>query len=114
MKVLLQSFLPITNGLTGLERIIATRAMGVSIINKLSNEISFERVILEMTNFNFHSTNFWIVSFMAIYLYSRLQYLEGVNSKLQNIKVYNRYNRFIRDIMFILFLVFTRDVQNAI
>ena len=114
MKVLLQSFLPMTNGLTGLERIVATRAMGATLINQLTSEISFERVILEMTNLSFHSTNLWIISFMAIYLYSRLQYFEGVNSKLQNIEVYNRYNRLIRDLMFIVFLVFTRDVQNAI
>ena len=115
MKVLLQSFLPPMNsGLTGLERIIATRAMGATIINQLTNEISFDRIILELTNVNFHSTNLWILSVVAIYLYSRFQYFEGIQSKLENIEVYDRYKKLIREIMFIGFLVFTRDVQNAI
>ena len=114
MKELFHSLLPMPNGLTGLERIIANRAMGATIINQLTNEISFERVFLEMANLNFHSANLWIFSVLAIYLYSRFRYFEGVQSKLKNIEVYDRYNRLIREIMFILFLVLTRDVQNAI
>ena len=114
MKLLLQSFLPMPTGLTGLERIIANRAMGVTIINQLTNEISFDRVVFELSNVNFHSTNLWILSVIAIYLYSRLQYFEGIQSKLKDIEVYDRYKRLIREIMFIVFLVFTRDVQNAI
>ena len=112
MKLLLQSFLPM--GLTGLERIIANRAMGTTIINQLTSEISFDRVVLEMTNLNFHSANVWILSVLIIYLYSRFQYFEGVQSKLKDIEVYDRYVRLIRELMFIVFLVFTRDVQNAI
>jgi len=115
MKILLQSFLPsMTSGLSGLERIIATRAMGATFMNQLSAEIPFDRLLLEMTNVNFHSTNLWILSVVSIYLYTRFQYIEGVQSKLQNIEVYERYNRIIRELMFIVFLVFTRDVQNAI
>jgi hypothetical protein len=114
MKVFIQSFLPMPTGLTGLERIIANRAMGVTIINQLTNEISFDRVVFELSNVNFHSTNLWILSVLAIYLYSRLQYFEGIQSKLKDIEVYDRYKRLIREIMFIVFLVFTRDVQNAI
>lgn len=114
MKLFIQSFLPMTTGMTSLERIVATRAMGASIMNQLTSEISFERVVLEMTNLHFHSTNLWIISVLAIYLYSRFQYFEGVHSKLQNIDVYDRYNRLIRELMFIVFLVFTRDLQNAI
>lgn len=114
MKELFHSLLPMPSGLTGLERIIVTRAMGATIINQLTSEISFDRVVLEMANLNFHSANLWIFSVLAIYLYSRFQYFEGVHSKLQNITVYDRYNRLIREVMFIVFLVFTRDVQNAI
>ena len=114
MKVFIQSFLPMFTGLTGLERIVATRAMSATIVNQLTNEISFDRVVFELSNVNFHSTNLWIISVLAIYLYSRLQYFEGIQSKLKDIEVYDRYKRLIREIMFIVFLVFTRDVQNAI
>lgn len=113
MKLLLQSFLPISTGMTSLERIVATRAMGATIVNQLTSEISFERVMFELTNVNFHSTNLWVLSVLAIYLYSRFQYYEGVQSKLKDIEVYDRYKRLIREVMFIVFLVFTRDVQHA-
>jgi len=113
MKLLFQSFLPLNTGMTSLERIVATRAMGATIVNQLSSEVSFERVVLEMTNLNFHSTNLWVLSVLAIYLYSRFQYYEGVQSKLKDIEVYDRYKRLIRELMFIVFLVFTRDVQHA-
>jgi len=113
MKLFIQSLIPMPIGMTSLERIVATRAMGATIVNQLTSEISFDRVVLEITNLNFHSTNLWILSVLAIYLYSRFQYYEGVQSKLQDMEVYGRYKRLIREIMFILFLVFTRDVQHA-
>jgi len=114
MKVFMHAFLPIGPGLTGLERIVATRAMGATFINQLTMEVSFERAVLEMTNMNFHSSNAWVFSVLAIYLYSRIQYYDTVRSKLEDIGVYGRYKRIIRELMFVAFLVFTRDVQNAI
>jgi hypothetical protein len=113
MKLLIQSFLPLSNGMTGLQRIVANRAMGATFVNQLSSEISLERVVLEMTNLNIHSPNLWALSVIAIYVYSRFQYYEGVQSKLKDIEVYDRYKRLIRELMFIVFLVFTRDVQHA-
>lgn len=106
--------MPMPIGMTSLERIVATRAMGATFVNQLSSEISLERIVVELSNLNFHSTNLWVFSVLAIYLYCRFQYYEGVQSKLQDMEVWGRYKRLIREIMFILFLVFTRDVQNAI
>ena len=99
--------------MTSLERIVATRAMGTTIVNQLTSEISLERIVVELSNLNFHSNNLWVISVLAIYIYSRFQYYEGVQSKLQDMEVYGQYKRLIREIMFILFLVFTRDVQHA-
>ena len=114
MKIVSQLFLPIGPGLTNLQRIAAVRVMGATFINELTNEISFERLALEMTNCNFHSVNAIMLSVLVIYLYSRITYYDGIRSKLQQTDLYDRYNRIFRDIMFIVFLVFTRDVQNAI
>jgi hypothetical protein len=102
-----------STGMTSLERIVATRAMGTTIVNQLTSEISLERIVVELSNLNFHSNNLWVISVLAIYIYSRFQYYEGVQSKLQDMEVYGQYKRLIREIMFILFLVFTRDVQHA-
>jgi hypothetical protein len=115
MKLLIQSLLPINISLTGLERIVATRAMSSTIVNQLTKEISFEKVVIEITNMQVDSaTNILVISVLAIYLYNRFQYYEGLQSKLKDIKVYEKYTRLIREVMFILFLVFTRDIQNAI
>ena len=113
MKFLIQSFLPMSTGMTSLERIVATRAMGTTFVNQLTSEISLERIAIELSNVNFHSNNLWVISVLAIYLYGRFQYYEGVQSKLQDMEVYGQYKRLIREIMFILFLVFTRDVQHV-
>jgi hypothetical protein len=102
-----------STGMTSLERIVATRAMGTTFVNQLTSEISLERIAIELSNVNFHSNNLWVISVLAIYLYGRFQYYEGVQSKLQDMEVYGQYKRLIREIMFILFLVFTRDVQHV-
>ncbi len=121
MKFLLQSFLLPNNSpiLTNLERLVATRAVGSSIISNLSTEVSIERVLIEFTNLNFHtsnifnSTNVWVLSVLIMYLYGQYKLNQGVNTKLKDITIYDKYYRFIRELFFIFFIVFTRDVQHV-
>ena len=121
MKFLLQSFLlPNSNPvLTNLERLVAARAVGSSIISNLSTEVSIERVLIEFTNLNFHtsnifnSTNVWVLSVLIMYIYGQYKLNQGVNTKLKDITIYDKYYRFIRELFFIFFIVFTRDVQHV-
>jgi hypothetical protein len=102
--------------MTKLERIIATRAIGESFISNISSELSFERILIETTHFNFHSHT-WMISMFVIYLYGHFKFTEGSGTKdikIQNIQIYGKYNKLIQEMMFIFFLIFTRDVQNAI
>jgi hypothetical protein len=102
--------------MTKLERIIATRAIGESLISNISSELSFERILIETTHFNFQSHT-WMISICVIYLYGHLKFRQGLvtkDTKIQNIQIYGKYNKLIQEIMFIFFLIFTRDVQNAI
>lgn len=121
MKFLLQSFLLPNSGpiLTNLERLVAARAVGSSIISNLSTEVSLERVLIELSNINFHtsnifnSTNVWILSVLTMYLYGQYKLNQGVNTKLKDITIYDKYYRFIRELFFIFFIVFTRDIQHV-
>lgn len=121
MKFLLQSFLLPNSSpvLTNLERLVASRAVGSSIISNLSSEVSIERVLIELWNINFHtsnifnSTNVWIVSVLTIYIYGQYKLNQGVNTKLKDITIYDKYYRFIRELLFVFFIVFTRDVQHV-
>jgi len=96
--------------MTNLEKIVASRAIGNTIISRLSSEISFENILFEFTNVNSH--NLWIFSATAIMVYGQYKFHEG--NKLKKIEVYNNYSKFIRELLVILFLVLTRDIENAI
>ena len=109
MKILSHLFLP--GYMTNLERMVANRAIGSSIISTLSNEASIERYLLEFSNI--HSSNVWIFSIVGICLYGQYKYLQGTNTKLVDIPIYTKYERTIRELLFIVFMVFTRDVQHA-
>ena len=116
MKILSHLFLtgPI---MTNLERMVASRAIGSTVISNLSSEISFDRILVEATHFNLHS-NTWILSILVIYIYGQFKFNQGninkTDAKLQNIKIYDDSEKVIRSVLFIFILIFSRDVQNAI
>lgn len=100
--------------LTNLERIVVARAISGSVITTLTSEASIDRIMVEATNYNFHSSNVWMLSIMLFYLYGQYKYNQGQHVKLQRFVIYDKYNKIIKEILFVLFIVFTRDVQNAI
>lgn len=97
--------------LTNLERLVAGRAIGSSILSNLSAELSLERTFLEISNF--HSQNVWMFSVIVVVLYGQYKYNEGQH-KFETIVLYDKYKIIVREVLVVLFLVFTRDVQNAI
>lgn len=103
-------FFPSGPVLTNLERIVATRAIGTSVLTHLYNEFTIEKTMFEIANI--HSPNLWVLSAAAILVYGQYKFNEG--TKLNDIEVYNKYSKFIRELLVILFLILTRDVQNAI
>jgi hypothetical protein len=97
--------------LTNLERMVASRAIGSSILSQLSTELSLEKTLFEISNF--HSQNYWMFSVIAVVIYGQYKYNEGQH-KYESIAVYDKYKIIVKEILFVLFLVFTRDIQNAI
>jgi hypothetical protein len=110
MLPLTSLFFPAGPSMTNLERIIASRAIGSSVLSHLSAEVSLEKTIFELANV--HSPNLWIFSAAAIVIYGQYKFNEG--NKLNDIVVYEKYSKIIRELLMIIFLVFTRDIQNAI
>jgi len=111
MKIMNQLFLPGT--MTSLERMIANRAIGSSIISTFSNEVTLDRVVFEITNIH-SGNNVWIFSVALMCAYGHYKYCSGLNSKLSNIDIYDKYSKIIKECVIVLILVFSRDVQNAI
>ena len=103
-------FFPSGPAMSNLEKIVASRAIGNSVLSHLSSEVSLEKTIFEMANL--HSTNIWIFSAAAIIMYGQYKFNQG--SKLDNIEIYEKYSRLIKELLVIIFLVFTKDIQNAI
>ena len=114
MHILSQLFLPQFPMMSKLERIIYTRAVGISFIENFGSEIQVDRIILELTNYHYNNNNnLLIISVFMIYFYGYYKFYEVTQTKLQKYNIYDNYKRTVRDILFILFLVFSRDVQNA-
>jgi len=110
MLPLTSLFFPTGPALTNLERIIAGRAIGNSVLSHLSSEISIEKTLFEVANI--HSPNLWIFSAAVIIMYGQYKFDQG--TKLNDIVVYEKYSKFVKELLVIIVLVLTRDVQNAI
>ena len=104
-------FFPSGPAMSNLEKIVASRAIGNSVLSHLSTEVSLEKTIFEMANLN--SPNLWIFSAAAIIMYGQYKFNQG-GSKLNNIEIYDKYSKLIKELLVIIFLVFTKDIQNAI
>jgi hypothetical protein len=102
-------FFPSGPAMTNLERIIASKAIGNSVLSHLSAEFSIEKTLFEIANVS--SLNLWIFSAAAVVMYGQYKFNQG--SKLDNIDVYNKYSRIIKELLVVILLVLTRDVQNA-
>ncbi len=103
-------FFPSGPVMSNLERIVASRAIGSSVLSHLSAEVSLEKTLFEMANL--HSPNLWIFSAAAIVMYGQYKFNQG--TKLDDIEIYGKYSRLIKELLVVIFLVFTRDIQNAI
>lgn len=96
--------------MTTLEKIVATRAVGNTIMTNLSKEFSAESMMFNLSSV--YSIDVLFLSVIAIYAYH--QYHDSATDKIADLPVYSRVSRTTKQIVFILFLIFTRDVNNAI
>jgi len=96
--------------MTNLEKLVAGRAIGSSVLSYLSSEVSLDKTLFEFANMN--SPSLLLFSAAAIVMYGQYKFNQG--TKLNDIEIYEKYSKFIRELLVVIFLIFTRDVQNAI
>lgn len=103
------SMLPFTN----LEGIITTRAFISSLIRNLSGEITWDKLILQMSYH--HPDSIVCTSISLLFLYAQWKYLRNYQSvtKLQKIDVFMHREALLKNIIFIILYVFTKDVSSA-
>ena len=111
--------LVVPNIITNLEGIITTKAITSSILSNLRVEFTVDKFILQLSQFNYHSTDYFYISIFITYLYGQYKYFKGsescqIDAKWGKFDKYQKINRITREIIFILFVIFTKDIQNAI
>ena len=103
------AMLPFTN----LEGIITTRAFISSLIRNLSSEITWDKLIIQISYP--HSDSFVCISISLLFLYAQWNYLKNTQTmtKLQKIDVFLHREALLKNIIFIILYVFTKDVSSV-
>lgn len=105
--------------ITNLETIMTTKAVTSSIITNMRMELTLDRILLQLSQMNYHSNNYFYISILITYLYGQYKYFEGsdncnIETKLEKFDKYKNASRTTNEILFILFIIFSKDVPNAI
>jgi len=103
------SMLPFTN----LEGIITARAFISSLIRNLSSEITWDKLIIQISYP--HSDSFVCISISLLFLYIQWKYYKDSQSmtKLQKIDAFIHREALLKNIIFIILYVFTKDVSSV-
>jgi len=96
-----------------LEGIITGRAIVSSIISNLRNELSGDRLLLQLSDI--HPTSFAYVSIVLTFAYGQWKFNEGIQRtiKFQKIEKYNQEEIVWKNIILMIMYVFTKDVMTA-
>jgi len=106
-----QIILPVLT--TDLEGIITGRAIVSSIITNLRNEISGDRLLIQLSDI--HPTSFVYVSIALTFAYGQWKFYEGHKSidKFKKLETYVEKEKVWKNIILIMMYVFTKDVMSV-
>jgi hypothetical protein len=98
---------------TDLEGIVTTRAFASSLFSNLRNEITGDRLFLQL--YSPHSDALVYISMSLIVIYGQWKFHQGAQSreKFQKIDSFNKKEAFLKNLIFIILFVFTKDVLSA-
>jgi len=98
---------------TDLEGIVTARAFASSLFSNLRNEITGDRLFLQL--YSPHSDALVYISISLIVVYGQWKFHQGSQSreKFQKIKSFNKKETFLKNLIFIILFVFTKDVLSA-
>jgi hypothetical protein len=102
-----------------LESIVSSNAIITSVISNLKNEITFERVIFQVFDFNLNSHNMYIFSsLLLVVAYGQWKYYDAISlteklNKFRKIDKYSRIEKTTKEILFLIAFLFIKDVQSV-
>ena len=107
----MNAFIPPTpnRAMTALEKIVASRAVGTTILSNISKEMSPDILMFKLSSV--YSTDVFFLSLLVFYMYHANH---TSTNKFSGFPVYSQVSTRTKQVLFILFLIFTRDVENAI
>jgi hypothetical protein len=119
------AFLPILTSnilpaITSLESIVSTKAFISSIGLNLRNEITFERIIFQVVDFNFNNHNIYIfTTLFMLTLYGQWKYYDGLSvqtqlDKYRKIDKFSRMEKMTKELLFLLAFLLVKDVQSVV
>lgn len=102
-----------------LESIVSSNAIITSFIGNLRNEITFERVVFQVFDFNLNSHNMYIFSSLLLVVsYGQWKYYDAITisdkiNKFRKIDKYSRIEKTTKEILFLIAFLFVKDVQSV-
>ena len=105
--------------ITNLERIVSTKAVLSSLEVNLRNEITVERMVFQVVDFNLNNHNIYIFSTLFILImYGQWKYYDGFSvqtqiDKYRKIDKYSRMEKMTKELLFFLAFLLVKDVQSA-
>lgn len=104
--------------ITNLETIISAKAVISSVTVNLRNEITVERMIFQMVDFNMNKQNIYIfTSMFIIAAYGQWKYYDGLTTsktrldKYRQIDTYSRMEKMTKELLIFIAFLLIKDVQ---
>ena len=104
--------------ITNLESIISARAVISSVTVNLQKEITVERMIFQMVDFNTNQQNIYIFTTMFIIAaYGQWKYYDGLTTskirldKYRKIDTYSRMEKMTKELLIFIAFLLIKDVQ---
>ena len=100
-----------------LESLISTKAISVSFVERMTNEILSEDRLLKMTTMwqPYEILNLVAITSLCLYMFISTDFGESSrDSRWNNIPIYSNTKKITEFILIVGFILLTRDVENAI
>ena len=102
-----------------LDSILTRKAVVSNIFNNVRNEISTERLLIEISSivpYHHHHNELISMSLFGTYVFGQFKYIMGEKEQYEKLKKLDRYKKLYniyRNLIFILLLMFFKDVESV-
>jgi hypothetical protein len=101
-----------------LDSLVTKKALFTSFISNIRQEITFERVVFQLTNIHYNHSIYLIGSILVVYLYGQWKFFDGntqkYSVKLRSFKRFTITERIARELIFVFIILLFKDLEPAI